>query len=147
PTSRATSAPASPAPFTGGNDRHLPLTTGVAERHGVRSLPASPLAEPLPAAPRWVMVSRARVLERGSSLMGKKQATTQETLLAGVVGHPEEDGPRLVYADWREENGQPEWAQLTRAQIDLARLPRDDPRRAELLDASVRLHQTHGRDW
>lgn len=34
---------------------------------------------------------------------------TQAGLLRDVLEHPREDGPRLVYADWCEDNGQDEW--------------------------------------
>jgi uncharacterized protein (TIGR02996 family) len=41
-------------------------------------------------------------------------------LLAGIVAHPEDDDRRLVYADWLEENGDPERAGFIRAQVQLA---------------------------
>src|SRR5262245_51996028 len=47
----------------------------------------------------------------------------QEKLLDGIRQHPEDDLPRLVYADWLEDNGQPERAELIRVQIVLSRLP------------------------
>jgi uncharacterized protein (TIGR02996 family) len=37
-----------------------------------------------------------------------------DLLLAAIREHPEEDTPRLVYADWLEENGQPDRAELIR---------------------------------
>jgi uncharacterized protein (TIGR02996 family) len=53
-------------------------------------------------------------------------------LFAGVVERPDDDAPRLVLADWLEENGHPERAELIRLQIELERTPRHDPRHAEL---------------
>ncbi len=38
-------------------------------------------------------------------------------LLAAVLEKPEDDGVRLVYADWLDENGEPERAELIRVQI------------------------------
>ena len=36
-------------------------------------------------------------------------------LLAAILAHPEEDTPRLMYADWLEEHGKPERAEFIRA--------------------------------
>lgn len=40
--------------------------------------------------------------------------------LQEVLAHPDEDWPRLIYADWLEENGAECRANLIRVQIDLA---------------------------
>ena len=40
----------------------------------------------------------------------------RDTLLAAIVAHPDEDTPRLMYADWLQENGQPERAEFIRIQ-------------------------------
>ncbi len=45
----------------------------------------------------------------------------ERALLAAIIAHPEEDTPRLVYADWLQERDRPERAELIRAQINLAR--------------------------
>ncbi|MBY0458183.1 MAG: TIGR02996 domain-containing protein, partial [Gemmataceae bacterium] len=42
-----------------------------------------------------------------------------DALLRAIGEHPEEDTPRLVYADWLEENDQPERADFVRNQIAL----------------------------
>jgi uncharacterized protein (TIGR02996 family) len=46
--------------------------------------------------------------------------TEGDLLLAGVLEEPGEDAPRLVYADWLEENGEPYRAMFIRAQIEWA---------------------------
>ena len=60
-----------------------------------------------------------------------------EDFLAAILEAPDDDAPRLVYADWLDEHGQPERAEFIRVQCELAR--RDDPalrrREAELLAA------------
>jgi uncharacterized protein (TIGR02996 family) len=75
-----------------------------------------------------------------------------DALLAAIVAHPDEDTPRLVYADWLDEHGRSARAEFIRVQIEIARteqLPRAeldrfvalfkrnqeliDTRRAELL--------------
>jgi uncharacterized protein (TIGR02996 family) len=57
-------------------------------------------------------------------------------LEAAVIAHAEDDTPRLVYADWLDENGDPDRAAFIRRQVEFARLPEWDPvrLRAECLD-------------
>jgi uncharacterized protein (TIGR02996 family) len=45
-----------------------------------------------------------------------------ELLLRAILDQPKEDTPRLVYADWLEENGRPERAEFIRVQVELARI-------------------------
>jgi len=52
-------------------------------------------------------------------------------LLAAIRAAPDDDAPRLVYADWLEEHGQPEWAEFIRVQCELARLDSQALRRRE----------------
>src|SRR5690349_5354630 len=68
-------------------------------------------------------------------------------LLAAVLADPEDDAPRLVYADWLDENGQPERAAFIRLQVEAARLPGFDPCRDVLGRRAVRLFDRHGADW
>jgi uncharacterized protein (TIGR02996 family) len=58
-------------------------------------------------------------------------------LLAAIREAPDDDAPRLVYADWLDEHGQPERAEFIRVQCELARseLPALRRREAELLIA------------
>src|SRR5262245_19453619 len=50
-----------------------------------------------------------------------------EAILQSVIDHPEDDAPRLVYADWCEDHGDPDRAEFIRVQVELARLaPRQD---------------------
>jgi uncharacterized protein (TIGR02996 family) len=51
----------------------------------------------------------------------------REALLRAVCESPDDDTPRLVYADWLDENGEPERAEFIRVQIALAR-GSDEPR-------------------
>lgn len=48
--------------------------------------------------------------------------TDEDALLAGVWAAPHDDLPRLVYADWLDENGLPEQAEFIRVQCQLAAL-------------------------
>ncbi len=45
-----------------------------------------------------------------------------DALLASILDAPAEDTPRLVYADWLEENDQPGRAEFIRVQIEVARI-------------------------
>jgi uncharacterized protein (TIGR02996 family) len=51
----------------------------------------------------------------------------EDALLTAIAAHPEEDTPRLMYADWLDEHGQPVRAEFIRGQIEIAQkehLPR-----------------------
>lgn len=64
----------------------------------------------------------------------------QEAFLAAVAADPDDDLPRLVFADWCEENGDPARAEFIRLQCALARQPVPDTdlrlRSYDLLDAN-----------
>ncbi|MBA4189924.1 MAG: hypothetical protein C0467_18220 [Planctomycetaceae bacterium] len=60
----------------------------------------------------------------------------EDALLAAIIANPDEDTPRLVYADWLDENGQEERAEFIRIQCRMARAIEldcsDDKRLGEL---------------
>ncbi len=62
--------------------------------------------------------------------------TEREALLRAVIDSPDDDAPRLVYADWLDEHGETEAdrarAAFIRLQVEYARLDRYDPRRLDL---------------
>jgi uncharacterized protein (TIGR02996 family) len=64
-----------------------------------------------------------------------------------IYAHPDDDGLRLIYADWLEENGQPERGELIRIQLELEELPEDHPRRSDLEGRQQELLKSHGRKW
>jgi uncharacterized protein (TIGR02996 family) len=49
--------------------------------------------------------------------------TDGEALFATILAEPDEDTPRLVYADWLDENNQPARAEFVRVQVALASSP------------------------
>jgi uncharacterized protein (TIGR02996 family) len=71
---------------------------------------------------------------------------THDTFLQAIIDDPDDDGLRLVYADWLEERGDPR-GEFIRVQIDLARTPEDDPRRGELEARERELLNEHEADW
>ena len=68
-------------------------------------------------------------------------------LLRAVIAAPDDDAPRLVYADWLDEQGDSDRAAFIRAQCDLARLPAADPRRPDLAARQRELLDQHGWVW
>jgi uncharacterized protein (TIGR02996 family) len=71
----------------------------------------------------------------------------EAALIELILENPEMDGPRLVYADWLEEQGEADRAEFIRVQCELARLESSDPRRPELASRERRLLLDHARDW
>ncbi len=60
---------------------------------------------------------------------------TTYDFIADIIEHPADDTPRLIYADYLEENGQEERGEFIRVQIELAHIgglhpPADDEDRA-----------------
>jgi uncharacterized protein (TIGR02996 family) len=72
--------------------------------------------------------------------------TQDDAFLESILENPDDDGLRLIYADWLEEHGNPR-AEFIRVQIELARLPDDDPRRPELEEREHQLFEEHGQAW
>jgi uncharacterized protein (TIGR02996 family) len=89
----------------------------------------------------------ARPAPLRSAAAGKAPANLDEALLQEVLSEPEEDAPRLIYADWLDENGQPERAEFIRVQIELARTPDADPRLQELRAREKELWAFHHKEW
>ncbi len=73
--------------------------------------------------------------------------TDAEALFASILLEPEEDLPRLVFADWLEEHGQTEWAEFIRVQIEAETTPRTEPRYKELNRRSRKLLAKQKEVW
>jgi uncharacterized protein (TIGR02996 family) len=79
---------------------------------------------------------------------GEAEAMTEdEAFLQDIVDHPEDDGPRLVYADWLEDHGDPDRAEFIRVQIELARLEEWDERWDELKQREQRALRGYRQEW
>jgi uncharacterized protein (TIGR02996 family) len=73
-------------------------------------------------------MARADVRPEAAAPTPKPPKDTGEAILQSVLAEPEDDTPRLVYADWLDETGGPEEqarADFIRVQIELARRPND----------------------
>ncbi len=73
--------------------------------------------------------------------------TPDDAFLADIIEHPDDDTPRLVYADWLDDHGQPAPAEFIRVQIALANLPWDDARWPALKAREEELLSRHEADW
>jgi uncharacterized protein (TIGR02996 family) len=70
--------------------------------------------------------------------------------LEAITDAPEDDAPRLVFADWLQEHGDEHDAargEYLRLECEVARLPAGDPRRAELTTRASGLWQAHREAW
>jgi uncharacterized protein (TIGR02996 family) len=73
--------------------------------------------------------------------------TDDPTLLAAVLANPADDAPRLVYADWLDEHGQPDRAAFLRLDCQLSRHPLADPRTPAVATRVRALALTLDPDW
>src|SRR5262245_27701794 len=74
----------------------------------------------------------------------------EKPFLDAILARYQDDGPRLVYADFLDESGDPAdtaKAELIRVQIALAKLPSDHPRRSELANRQHELTLTYREVW
>lgn len=72
--------------------------------------------------------------------------STRDALLASVIAAPGDDAPRLVMADWLEENGEPERAGFIRVQCELAKGIRGSRDEAGAVRESKRLASRENRE-
>jgi uncharacterized protein (TIGR02996 family) len=54
--------------------------------------------------------------------------THDDAFLQAILESPDDDTPRLIYADWLDEHGEPDRAEFIHMQGLLARLQRDQKR-------------------
>jgi uncharacterized protein (TIGR02996 family) len=71
----------------------------------------------------------------------------RQALIESIRFNPDEDTPRLVLADWYEENGDPERGEFIRVQCELARTDPTAERYPELHARQLQLLIEHEREW
>jgi uncharacterized protein (TIGR02996 family) len=74
----------------------------------------------------------------------------EEVLLRDIIDHPDDDTPRLVYADWLEEHGPPqvaERAEFIRLQCQLGQMPEEADDRPDLERRCRVLLRRHRSEW
>lgn len=72
--------------------------------------------------------------------------TTADDFLHAIAEAPDDDTPRLVFADWLEEQGDPR-GEFIRRQCELEQLDEDDPARPEHESRCQLLLSIHERKW
>jgi uncharacterized protein (TIGR02996 family) len=72
---------------------------------------------------------------------------TADAFLRAILAAPQDDGPRLVYADWLDEQGEADRAAFIRVQCQLARLEEHGPRRVDLEARERALLERHEAAW
>jgi uncharacterized protein (TIGR02996 family) len=70
----------------------------------------------------------------------------EAALLRAIYANPDDDTPRLVYADWLDEHGQPERAEFIRVQVELARTECEESHQ-RLEERADELHEAHCEEW
>lgn len=72
---------------------------------------------------------------------------THADFLRSIVESPEDDGPRLLFADWLEEQGEGDRAEFIRVQCELARRPEAGARLVQLALRERELLARHEHTW
>jgi uncharacterized protein (TIGR02996 family) len=72
--------------------------------------------------------------------------TDEEAFLDAILAEPDNDVPRLIFADWLEEHGD-QRSEFIRVQCQLARLREDDPRRPALEAREQELLGAYQGEW
>jgi uncharacterized protein (TIGR02996 family) len=73
--------------------------------------------------------------------------TPEQAFLQDILANPDDDAPRLIFADWLEEHGDALRAEFIRVQCELARLAEDDPRLRKLAQRAYRLSLRYEPIW
>src|SRR5438067_1013306 len=73
--------------------------------------------------------------------------SSEAAFLSEVRERPDDDAPRLVFADWLEDVGDAARADFIRTQCRLAALPEWDPQRFDLEERALDLLAEHRRRW
>ncbi len=90
---------------------------------------------------------RGATVRKGKVEGRKRPKDVGEALYQAILADPEDDAPRLIYADWLEENGDPDRAEFIRVQMELARLPDKDARGNSLRVREKELWAGHRDAW
>jgi len=81
---------------------------------------------------------------RGAPIM---QTAYADAFLGDILECPEDDAPRLIYADWLEDEGEPERAEFIRLQCELASRARETDRPATARAREQELLSANGPAW
>ncbi|VTR96235.1 Leucine-rich repeat-containing protein typical subtype OS=Herpetosiphon aurantiacus (strain ATCC 23779 / DSM 785) GN=Haur_4051 PE=4 SV=1: LRR_6: LRR_6: LRR_6 [Gemmata massiliana] len=71
----------------------------------------------------------------------------KRALLAAIGANPDEDTPRLAFADWCDEHDEPERARFIRLQFEAERYGEHTPERLDIEEQATELFNVHHRKW
>jgi uncharacterized protein (TIGR02996 family) len=71
----------------------------------------------------------------------------EQAFLADILEHPDDDAVRLVFADWLQDNGDPDRAEFIRVQCECEGLPDGHPRLEVLLRRGDELLRKNQQRW
>src|SRR5205085_1311341 len=107
-----------------------------------------------PESDRWRGLRFLTACGRGSCTMtGAYPGATAMSgnkargFLDDIFAHPDDDMPRLIFADWLDEQGEGERAEFIRVQVGRARLPHWDAQQVRLRLRERQLLAKHGNKW
>jgi uncharacterized protein (TIGR02996 family) len=75
------------------------------------------------------------------------EVSAADAFLRAILDNPDDDLPRLIYADWLDEHGDAARAEFIRVQIERARLSADDERQDALAAREKELLIRYGPEW
>src|SRR5262245_46165485 len=96
---------------------------------------------------RWCRLELPGDLSRSAGYTRGMHFTDEQPYLHAIFARYHDAAPRLVYADYLDEAGDPARAELVRVQVALAHLPDDDPRYPELVDRLDELRAANIERW
>jgi uncharacterized protein (TIGR02996 family) len=73
--------------------------------------------------------------------------SVQDAFLDDIAARPDDDTPRLIYADWLDDHGDADWAEFIRVQCRLARGRLEWQELSRLQDRQRELQQRHDQTW
>ncbi len=71
----------------------------------------------------------------------------ERAFLNAIIAAPDDDVPRLVYADWLDEHDEPARAEFIRVECELPHLEPGHPRRSKLMARHDLLSKAYRQDW
>lgn len=71
----------------------------------------------------------------------------RDALLAAILANPDEDTPRLMFADWLKENGDSDRGEFVRLQVEAAHAEPFSPSARPLAADAQRLLERHAGEW
>jgi carbon storage regulator CsrA len=96
--------------------------------------------------PKDVPVHRQEVYDAIHGVPRPPRSPVEAALLRAVLADPADDSPRLIYADWLDEQGDPR-GKFVRVQCRLAQLPPGDEAVSGLRRREQELLDRHGPAW